>query len=64
MQSTTTRKKETMRTIATQKLVRIAALLAPAAALAASAGNMHWSDETLKQQIQPLDSPLARLSQL
>jgi hypothetical protein len=60
----TTRKEETMKTTLAQKLVRIAALVAPAATLAANAGSMHWSDETLKQQIQPLDSPLARLSQL
>jgi hypothetical protein len=52
-----------MNATTTHKLIRLAAV-APAAALAASTGMLMWSDETLKQDIRPLDRPLARLSQL
>ena len=48
---------------AAQKLNRLAAVIAPAAALAATCGHMGWSDANLKQQIEPSDG-LDRLRQL
>jgi hypothetical protein len=61
MQSTTNPKEHTMKTTATHKLLRLATVAAPAATLAATAGMFNWSDETLKQEIQPLKGSLARL---
>jgi hypothetical protein len=61
MQSTSNPKEHTMKMTATHKLVRLAAVAAPAATLAATAGAFAWSDETLKQEIQPLTGSLARL---
>jgi hypothetical protein len=65
MQSTTTnRKEQAMKAIVTHKLVRLAAVAAPAATLAASAGSMHWSDANLKREIQPLEGSLRRIRSL
>lgn len=48
-------------TTATHKLIRVAAAVAPAAALAATCGHMSWSDENLKQDIRPATDSLNRL---
>lgn len=53
-----------MKSTATHSLVRLAATLAPAAALAASCGHFGWSDGTLKQQVETVESPLQRLRSL
>src|SRR5262245_19446842 len=61
-----TGKEHTMKSTATHKLVRVAALLGPAALVAGAAfqGGMHWSDETLKQDVTTLDGSLAKLRRL
>jgi hypothetical protein len=46
---------QTMKTTATHKLVRLAAVVAPAALIAANGGMFNWSNETLKQEIQPFE---------
>jgi len=53
-----------MMSIATHKLMRLAvSISAVGGLLAASAVNGHygWSDERLKQQIEPIASPLEKL---
>jgi hypothetical protein len=64
MQSTTTRKEPTMKTTLISTYLKLGAVLATLAGLAASGGAFRWSDETLKQEIQPLDSALAKLRRL
>jgi hypothetical protein len=64
MQSTTNPKEPIMQATATQRLVRLAAVLAPAATIAAICGHPGWSDENLKQQIQPIQHPLDRIRAL
>jgi hypothetical protein len=60
MQSTSNPKEPTMKAT-THKLIRLATIAAPATTLAASCGHMGWSDENLKQQIQPVEGSLARI---
>jgi hypothetical protein len=57
----TSRKEPTMKTTATQKLIRLAAAAAPAITLAATSGHMSWSDANLKQEIQPVEGALAAI---
>jgi hypothetical protein len=64
MQSTTNPKEHTMKATATHKLISLATVLAPAALLAASGGLGSFSDENLKQQIQPVEGCLIRLRTL
>jgi hypothetical protein len=49
---------------ATHKLTRIAAVLAPAATLAATCAHVGWSDEKLKHQITRLDNSTSRIRSL
>jgi hypothetical protein len=61
-----TGKEPTMKSQATHKLIRITALLGPAALAAAAAldGYFKVSDERLKQEITTLDDSLAKLRRL
>jgi hypothetical protein len=62
--ASTNNKEGTMMSIATHKLMRLAvSISAVGGLLAASAVNGHygWSDERLKQQIEPIASPLEKL---
>jgi hypothetical protein len=58
------RKEQEMKSSATHKLVRLAAVLAPAATAAALSGHIGWSDATLKQDVTMLDGSLAKLRKL
>jgi hypothetical protein len=64
--ATINRRELTMKGTAIQKLTRLAAVVAPAAAIAASCGAYYdyWSDENLKQQIRGIDRALDRIAQL
>jgi hypothetical protein len=53
-----------MNRTATHKLTRLAAALAPAAAIAAFCGHPGWSDENLKQQIESINGATGRLRSL
>jgi hypothetical protein len=58
------REEHTMKGTATSKLVRVAAVVGPAAALAAACGHPAWSDENLKQDVRPVGDALSRLVRL
>jgi hypothetical protein len=64
MTFTTTRKEHTMKAQLTTKVAPLAGVLALAASLAAQGGHLVYSDETLKQEIEPLESALAKLRSL
>jgi hypothetical protein len=64
MQFTTTRKEQTMKTTLISTYLKLGAVLATLAGLAATGGAFRWSDETLKQDVQPVDGALARLRRL
>ena len=53
-----------MKTALAGSYVRLGAVLAAAAPLAASVGSMHWSDETLKQEIVTFPNATQRLLSL
>jgi hypothetical protein len=56
-----------MKSIATHKLMHVAVSISAVGGLLATSavnGGYGWSDETLKQQIQPVASPLERLRAL
>jgi len=56
-----------MKASATHKLTRLAISISTLSGLLATAaanGHTGWSDETLKQEIQPIASPLQKLKAL
>src|SRR5262249_44060333 len=60
-------KEATMKASATHKLTRLAISISTLSGLLATAaanGHTGWSDETLKQEIQPIASPLERMKAL
>jgi hypothetical protein len=66
MNFATNRKEHLMKSSATDKLVRLAVLVGPAALAATAAldGMVRYSDATLKQEITTLDGSLAKLRRL
>jgi hypothetical protein len=57
-------KEQTVKTFATTTYLKLGAVAVAASAIAASGGMFHWSDEALKDEVEPLESSLDRLRRL